>query len=437
MALKFLKSTNFPFLRRPKAPAELSFPSHFLCPISLDLMKDPVILPTGITYDRRSIETWLEAGNFTCPVTNQPLLLPSSADASDGLIPNHSLRRLIQDWCLTHRCLGVESIPTPKIPVTAAQVVDTLCEISTACSRGDRPRCADIVAILSSWAAESERNRRCISSNGAARVLSAVFLCFPCEEFLSAFVRVSKLDDEETLLHLSSLESINSIVSILRNGSLSGRMNAVQVLKDLLAASSGHETEESAMIASSIALVEEVARLITNPISPQVRKTSLIAAYHLAAFQPSKLAEVGLVPALLEMIVDAEKSLCEKALLVFDRILESQAGRERAAAHALAIPVLAKKMFRVSDLATEAAVSAMWNLCGGRDGEDWDGMRQRWAAEALQVGTFQKLLMLLQVGCGHSAKEKAGELLRLLNGYRGRGQECVEITDLKGLKRKI
>ena len=31
---------------------EVEVPDQFKCPISLDLMEDPVVLSTGITYDR-------------------------------------------------------------------------------------------------------------------------------------------------------------------------------------------------------------------------------------------------------------------------------------------------------------------------------------------------------------------------------------------------
>jgi hypothetical protein len=44
-------------------------PSFFKCPISLELMRDPVVLCTGQSYKRSSIEPWLEAGNHTCPTT--------------------------------------------------------------------------------------------------------------------------------------------------------------------------------------------------------------------------------------------------------------------------------------------------------------------------------------------------------------------------------
>lgn len=66
-----------------------SWPDDFLCPISLEVMTDPVILPSGHTFERRSIQRWLDGGHLTCPVTNLPL------PPSPTLIPNHALRRLI------------------------------------------------------------------------------------------------------------------------------------------------------------------------------------------------------------------------------------------------------------------------------------------------------------------------------------------------------
>jgi hypothetical protein len=69
---------------------DIEVPYYFICPISLQIMKDPVTAITGITYDRESIEHWLFISkNTTCPVTKQPLPRDS------GLTPNHTLRRLI------------------------------------------------------------------------------------------------------------------------------------------------------------------------------------------------------------------------------------------------------------------------------------------------------------------------------------------------------
>ena len=96
---------------------ELTIPSHFRCPISLDLMTDPVTLSTGITYDRQSIEKWIEAGNVTCPTTNQVL-------TTFEPIPNHTIRKMIQDWCVEKKSFGIVRIPTPRIPVSSMEFAE-------------------------------------------------------------------------------------------------------------------------------------------------------------------------------------------------------------------------------------------------------------------------------------------------------------------------
>jgi len=67
-------------------------PAQFLCPISSEIMRDPVVLASGQTYDRRFIQEWLSAGNRTCPQTQQVL-------SNTILIPNHLVRSMISQWC--------------------------------------------------------------------------------------------------------------------------------------------------------------------------------------------------------------------------------------------------------------------------------------------------------------------------------------------------
>ncbi|GAB4848297.1 U-box domain-containing protein 8 [Ancistrocladus abbreviatus] len=54
-------------------------------------MSDPVILPSGHTFDGSSIQRWLDSGNRTCPITKLALPEPPS------LIPNYALRSLISN----------------------------------------------------------------------------------------------------------------------------------------------------------------------------------------------------------------------------------------------------------------------------------------------------------------------------------------------------
>ncbi|MED6113689.1 hypothetical protein PIB30_073122 [Stylosanthes scabra] len=67
-------------------------PDELRCPISLDLMRDPVIVSSGHTYGRNSIAQWINSGHHTCPKSGQRLI-------HTALIPNYALKSLVQQWC--------------------------------------------------------------------------------------------------------------------------------------------------------------------------------------------------------------------------------------------------------------------------------------------------------------------------------------------------
>lgn len=75
---------------------------------------DPVILATGHTYDRHSIERWLAQGHKTCPVTGMRL-------RHLELTPNFALRSAIVDWAAANGVKLPERAATPA----AAQPVFT------------------------------------------------------------------------------------------------------------------------------------------------------------------------------------------------------------------------------------------------------------------------------------------------------------------------
>lgn len=423
--------------KRDFSVLELSIPNHFRCPISLELMKDPVTLSTGITYDRHSIETWIEAGNKTCPITNQVL-------KTFEPIPNHTLRKMIQDWCVDNSSYGIERIPTPRIPVSSNDVSEILSKLVAARQMKDSSACQEFVAKIKALAKESERNKRCILANGTVSVLSSTFEAFSkapfdknvgvLEEILSALTMMSPLDGE-AMSYLGATSSLRCMVWYLRSGDLSARRNAVLVLKHILSWDQ-RKMDEFYEIEGSL---EGLVRLIKEPIYPTTTKASLVILYNMVSSSRSnvnhevvitKFVEMGLVERLLEMVVDSDRSICEKALGVLDGICVYNQGREKAYANALTMPVLVKKILRVSDLATEFAVSILWKLSRNEKREDGGGV----LVQALQVGAFQKLLLLLQFGCSERTKDKATELLKLLNLHRER-VECIDSMDFKNLKR--
>eukprot|EP00922_Rhytidocystis_sp_ex-Travisia-forbesii_P014903 GHVS01022299.1.p1 GENE.GHVS01022299.1~~GHVS01022299.1.p1 ORF type:complete len:288 (+),score=14.36 GHVS01022299.1:111-974(+) len=92
-----------------------------LCPVTSSLMSDPVCCVDGHSYERAAIESWLKEGKVTSPVTGLPMY-------SCATIPNHNLRRCIED--LVHRHPDLKKLQLPfELPLSARY--ETTCGFAT------------------------------------------------------------------------------------------------------------------------------------------------------------------------------------------------------------------------------------------------------------------------------------------------------------------
>lgn len=118
-------------LENTQAINSIQIPSYFRCPLSLELMSDPVILSSGQTYDRVAIQKWLDHGLVTCPKTRHKL-------SHSNLIPNYTVKALIENWCSENK---VELSRNPSdvlsvgnFPERISQEDDLLCATSRSSS---------------------------------------------------------------------------------------------------------------------------------------------------------------------------------------------------------------------------------------------------------------------------------------------------------------
>lgn len=65
-------------------------PNRFLCPITMEVMTDPVMSRNGHNFERAAITDWLKT-NSHCPQTRDPM---SAGDLS----PNRALKEEIEEW---------------------------------------------------------------------------------------------------------------------------------------------------------------------------------------------------------------------------------------------------------------------------------------------------------------------------------------------------
>jgi hypothetical protein len=70
---------------------DLEIPDEFICPLTLELMRDPVMSRYGNSYERSAILKWVALGNCHCPLTRQPLHL-------SDIVTNHYLRGKIRHF---------------------------------------------------------------------------------------------------------------------------------------------------------------------------------------------------------------------------------------------------------------------------------------------------------------------------------------------------
>ncbi|XP_054818134.1 U-box domain-containing protein 4 [Prosopis cineraria] len=95
-------------LKQAQSSSPVAVPPDFCCPLSLELMMDPVIVASGQTYERAFIKNWIDLGLTVCPKTRQTL-------AHTNLIPNYTVKALIANWCESNNVKPADPIVSTNL----------------------------------------------------------------------------------------------------------------------------------------------------------------------------------------------------------------------------------------------------------------------------------------------------------------------------------
>ncbi|VVB00719.1 unnamed protein product [Arabis nemorensis] len=394
----------------------IQIPYHFRCPISLELMSDPVTISTGQTYDRTSIESWIAMGNITCPVTRLTL-------SDFTLIPNHTLRRLIQEWCVANRSNGVERIPTPKQPADPISVRSLLSQASAISGNhvSIRSRAAAI-RRLRGLARDSEKNRVLIAAHNAREILIRIlFSDVDAGKESSSPSLSSELVSESlallVLFHMTETECesiasdpvrVRFMIRLLFDSVIENRVNSAALIEMVLTGVKSPDLK--LMISGSDSVFEGVLDLLKNPISSSRRalKIGIKSVFALCLVKQSRhLAVSAGAPAVLmdRLAADFDRCDTERGLATVELLCRLPEGCAAFSEHALTVAFLVKTILRVSERATEYAAGALLALCTAEE---------RCREEAVTAGLVTQLLLLVQSECTERAKRKAQMLLKLL-----------------------
>jgi len=88
---KSIADVNNIFAKVDDRRAKREVPDYLCGKISFELLRDPVITPSGITYDRKDITEHLERVGHFDPVTRTKL-------TSDILVPNYAMKEVVDDF---------------------------------------------------------------------------------------------------------------------------------------------------------------------------------------------------------------------------------------------------------------------------------------------------------------------------------------------------
>ncbi|KAI4354218.1 hypothetical protein L6164_003106 [Bauhinia variegata] len=344
--LKLRKRSSSMSLKLPKT---VTCPEEFKCPLSKELMRDPVIVASGMTYDRAFIQQWLRTGNRICPQTQQVL-------SHTLLTPNHLVCKIIEQWCKNQginlsspsslHCVDEESI-TDADRDHFLWLLEKISSDSSALSEQKASakelrlltkRMPSFRAVFSEFADAIPQLLKPLSKNGSFSDNHHDLQ----EDVITALLNISIHDSNKKLVAETEMV-IPILMKALRTGTIATRSNAAAALFTLSALDSNKELigksgalkplidllEEGhalAMkdVASAIfslcvlhenkarAVREGAVRVIMSKIKNRVHVDELLAILALLSSHQKAILEMGdlgAVPCLLSII---RESSCER-----------------------------------------------------------------------------------------------------------------------------
>ncbi|XP_047316822.1 U-box domain-containing protein 19-like [Impatiens glandulifera] len=299
----------------------------FVCPISLEVMTDPVVISTGQTYDRTSIGKWLKAGNLICPKTGEKLV-------TTELVPNSSLKKLIHQFCFDNgisiaksrnRNRDITRTILPGSP-SSAMAIEFLAEflVDRLCFGTDdqRKKAAYEIRLL---AKTNIFNRSVLINAGAV---------FPLLHLLGSSNPIAQENSAAALLKLS--KHAGGRKPIIEN-------NGLEPITEILKHGLKSETKQiSAAIVFYLASVKEYRKSIGG--SPELisslfelvrggtfcmKKNSLAAIFALILHPTNrgKVLEIGALPILFDLITSSHPDeIKTEALAILSILAETSEG---------------------------------------------------------------------------------------------------------------
>ncbi|KAG7582461.1 U box domain [Arabidopsis suecica] len=396
---------------RDETETYITVPSFFKCPISLDVMRSPVSLCTGVTYDRASIQRWLDGGNNTCPATMQLL-------KTKDFVPNLTLQRLIKIWSDSIGRYNTAGSPPPSgREVPTIEEVNVLLKRLMSSEKDD-----EILTRIVRFVKDSDSNREFLSAKKEFVPMLVDIIRTKTTKIELVLMAIRILDtikeggDRERLSNLMLAnddgDCLTAILLAIQRGNLESKIESVRVLdwisfdaksKLLITERDGILTE----MIKSISITESDPSLIEASLSLliTISKSKRVRSKLIASKTITKIKDILLTETLTNVAVT------EKSLKLLETLSSKREGRLEICGedNGRCVEGVVKKLLKVSTTATEHAVTILWCLC-------YVFREDKTAEETVERSNgVTKLLVVIQSNCSAMVRQMAKDLIKVLN----------------------
>ncbi|XP_002987443.2 U-box domain-containing protein 43 [Selaginella moellendorffii] len=302
----------------------------FICPITRDVMRDPVQIASGQTYEREAIERWFAEGNTRCPVMGEEL--PTTQMKS-----NFALKQSIAEWrernfearlhCAARCLLGeprcsdtdvrtmrdvravCEEEPLNKYKVGTIGLIGPMVKLLHDARDAVILR-KEALAALAVLARDNVENQESMVKAGIVEQL--VFSLTRQKEDLGEAVLVMKILSEnpstaELISHAQG--AVVFLVTLLGCEDEDVNSNVTAILENV------PSSDENVVIMAEANLMRPLAnRLVEGSMESRILMANALAAMHLPDSSKTSLATEDVLVSLLKMIESFRREENEAAL---------------------------------------------------------------------------------------------------------------------------
>ncbi|KAF7851168.1 hypothetical protein BT93_L4393 [Corymbia citriodora subsp. variegata] len=300
----------------------------FYCPITRDVMVDPVETSSGHTFERSAIEKWFAEGNNMCPLTMTPI-------DSSILRPNKTLRQSIEEWKDRNNMITIASIKKKLESEDEEEVFRWLEQLRDLCEQRDVHRewviMEDYIPILIELLRSKGRDKRDIKSH----VL--IILCLVARDTDHAKERIASVENAievivgslgrremklavRLLLELSKnslvrdcLGKVQGCILLLVTMSRGDDIQAAKDAEELLDILSFSD-ENVVQMAKANYFKYFLQRLSSGPEDVKMTIATALAKMELTDHNKASLYEGGVLVPLLHLIKDVDIQMKEVAV---------------------------------------------------------------------------------------------------------------------------